>query len=154
MAAGRAFVRATCAYSVFPERIARIAATAPAAPVPEPVPEATPSRRSARRCHNRRADPAGPDLPGPDPAGPDLSVIVPVYRHWALVPDLLAALARQTPAARRPRSCLSTTSPRPPMKPPPPARSARQCPDPARPRPALAPRANWGGGGGAAPRLH
>lgn len=27
---------------------------------------------------------------------PDLSVIVPVYRHWALVPDLLAALAGQT----------------------------------------------------------
>lgn len=35
---------------------------------------------------------AGPD-PGPD--APAISVVVPVYRHWDLVPGLLAALAAQ-----------------------------------------------------------
>ena len=29
-------------------------------------------------------------------APPEISVIVPVYRHWTLVPDLIAALGRQT----------------------------------------------------------
>jgi GT2 family glycosyltransferase len=29
-------------------------------------------------------------------AQPEISVVVPVYRHWTLVPDLVAALARQT----------------------------------------------------------
>ena len=29
-------------------------------------------------------------------APPEISVVVPVYRHWGLVPDLLAALGRQT----------------------------------------------------------
>ncbi len=36
----------------------------------------------------------GPARPPPDP--PSVSVIVPVYRHWDLVPDLLARLAAQT----------------------------------------------------------
>jgi GT2 family glycosyltransferase len=34
--------------------------------------------------------------PETDPRTPAFSVIVPVYRHWDLVPDLLAALAAQT----------------------------------------------------------
>ena len=29
-------------------------------------------------------------------APPEISVVVPVYRHWTLVPDLVAALGRQT----------------------------------------------------------
>ncbi len=29
-------------------------------------------------------------------APPEISVVVPVYRHWTLVPDLIAGLGRQT----------------------------------------------------------
>lgn len=37
-----------------------------------------------------------PPSPAPEMTGPRFSVIVPVYRHWPLVPGLLAALAAQT----------------------------------------------------------
>lgn len=47
------------------------------------------------------APPAPPAVASPvaSPAAPRISVIVPVYRHWELVPDLVAALGAQTLAA-------------------------------------------------------
>jgi GT2 family glycosyltransferase len=47
-------------------------------------------------------------------AAPELSVIVPVYRHWDLVPALLAALAAQTLPPERFEILLVDNGPEPP----------------------------------------